>query len=210
MTITCERLDDLLFEGDPASMAAAEEHGRTCEACRASLDAWKAISATAPTLREEWESDLLLPRVMRAIRDDRARSTGGRFWQIAAVLLLTALLGGATTWVVRDRARDAEFDRAILRIAAVEEVERAQRSHVAAIEQLEAAAETKLEASDDPLMISYNEKLMMLDEAIAECERAIEQNRQNAHLRKQLLAMLDQKQATLRAVMREDTNVPAN
>jgi hypothetical protein len=56
-------------------------------------------------------------------------------------------------------------------------------------------------------MISYKEKLMLLDDAIAECEANIAQNRQNAHLRKQLLAMYSEKQQTLMDVLREDSDV---
>ncbi len=56
-------------------------------------------------------------------------------------------------------------------------------------------------------MVSYKEKLMLLDDAIAECQSNIDRNRQNAHLRKQLLAMYSAKQQTLEDVLREDTNV---
>ena len=56
-------------------------------------------------------------------------------------------------------------------------------------------------------MVSYKEKLMLLDDAIAECEANIDNNRQNAHLRKQLLAMYSEKQQTLEDVLREDSNV---
>jgi hypothetical protein len=48
---------------------------------------------------------------------------------------------------------------------------------------------------------------MLLDDAIAECRANIDQNRQNAHLRKQLLAMYTDKQQTLQDVLREDNHV---
>ncbi len=48
---------------------------------------------------------------------------------------------------------------------------------------------------------------MLLDEAIAECQSNIDQNRQNAHLRKQLLSMYSDKQQTLQDVLREDSHV---
>jgi hypothetical protein len=86
-------------------------------------------------------------------------------------------------------------------------VERAERAHVAAIDKLENLAETKLDDPESPLMISYKEKLMLLDDAIDECQANIDQNRQNAHLRKQLLAMYMEKQQTLHDVLREDSHV---
>ncbi|HEX6641671.1 MAG TPA: hypothetical protein VF215_11195, partial [Thermoanaerobaculia bacterium] len=71
----------------------------------------------------------------------------------------------------------------------------------------EQLAEARLDEAQTPLMVSYKEKLMLLDDAIAECQANIEQNRQNAHLRKQLLAMYTDKQQTLMDVLREDNDV---
>ncbi|HVX30931.1 MAG TPA: hypothetical protein VHA53_10665, partial [Nitrolancea sp.] len=58
-----------------------------------------------------------------------------------------------------------------------------------------------------PLMVSYKEKLMLLDDAIAECQQNIDNNRQNAQVRKQLLAMYSEKQRTLQDVLREGDHV---
>ncbi len=128
-------------------------------------------------------------------------------WQIAAGLLLTVGLGGTVFYAVRVQSHDAAFDRDILRLTALDEVERAEQSHLEAIKQLERVAEQKLDDAQTPLMVSYKEKLMLLDEAIAECQANIDQNRQNAHLRKQLLAMYTDKQETLTDVVREDHDV---
>ena len=95
----------------------------------------------------------------------------------------------------------------IIGIAALDDVERAEREHIAAIEKLERLAESKLDDAESPLLVSYKEKLMLLDDAIAECETNIQRNRQNAHLRKQLLSMYTDKQQTLQDVLREDTDV---
>ena len=56
-------------------------------------------------------------------------------------------------------------------------------------------------------MVSYKEKLVLLDDAIAECQTNIEHNRKNAHLRGQLLAIYGEKQRTLQDVLREDSHV---
>jgi len=68
--------------------------------------------------------------------------------------------------------------------------------------------EPKLEQPASPLMISYREKLMLIDSAIAELRAGIERNRFNAHLRQELLAIYQQKQRTLQEMMREDRNAP--
>ena len=203
--ITCEEFDALLLEGDEASMAAAARHAHGCAACGERLDEWNDISATAKSLHATWRNDMLWPRIDRALRNE-SRPAQGRFWQIAAAAVLTIGIGGGTWYAVHERAEQRAFDRAILRDQALRNVEEAERAHIAAINQLEKVASPKLDDANTPLLVSYKEKLLLLDDAIAECETVIRQNRNNAHLRKQLLAMYSEKQRTLEDVLREDSH----
>ena len=201
MTIRCSDLDNLLFEGDAASLALAAEHARTCDACMETLTTLNELGAMARSMQTTWDSDLLWPRIERGLRQQNRRR-----WmtvlQIAAVLLLMAGMA-AVAWRVQRRS---EFDEHILRAAAVEDVERAQQAHLAAIDKLERIAGPKLDDSASPLLVSYKEKLMLLDDAIAECQSHIDHNRQNAQLRRQLLAIYGEKQQTLQNVLREETH----
>jgi hypothetical protein len=208
MTINCNQLDDLLLEGDRISLEVAARHAQSCEACMQKLAGWNEISATARDLHASWNSDLLWPRIERAIKAER-RSTRTRLWQVAAAVLLLAALG-ATVWIAQRRMRTSEFDNVILQSSAMTEVERAEKAHIAAINHLETLASARLDQPSTPLMVSYKEKLMMLDDAIAECQTAIDKNRQNAYLRTQLLTMYSEKQRTLRDVLQEDNHNAAN
>ncbi|HEX7191417.1 MAG TPA: hypothetical protein VF381_07575 [Thermoanaerobaculia bacterium] len=200
--ITCEEFDALLLEGDEASMAAAARHAHDCDRCRQQLDDWNDISMTAKSLHATWQNDMLWPRIDRALRNE-TRSAQARFRQIAAAVVLTIGLGGGTWYAVHERAEQRAFDRAILRDQALRQVEEAERAHIAAINQLEKVASPKLDDPSSPILVSYKEKVMLLDDAIAECESVIQQNRNNAQLRKQLLAMYSAKQRTLEDVLRE-------
>ena len=204
--MTCEEFDALLLEGDEASMASAARHARDCATCGERLDDWNDISATAKSLHATWRNDMLWPRIDRALRQE-TRSAQTRFWQIAAAVVLTIGIGGGTWYAVNERAEQRAFDRAILRDQALQKVEQAERAHIAAINYLEKVASSKLDDPATPLLVSYKEKLMLLDDAIAECEAVIQQNRNNAHLRKQLLAMYSDKQRTLEDVLREEPHV---
>jgi hypothetical protein len=211
MSITCNQLDDLLLEGDPFSLEAAARHAQSCDLCAQKLAGWNEISATARGLRETWVNDLLWPRIERGIRNERRngrQSTRTRVWQIAASLLLFAL--GVTAWIAQRRMHAADFDQAIIRASAIDEVERAEKAHIAAINHLETLASAKLDQPSTPLLVSYKEKLMMLDDAIAQCQTAIDKNRQNAYLRTQLLTMYSEKQRTLQDVLREENNHASN
>ena len=204
-TVNCAQLDDLLFDGSPLAMETAARHAEQCEACAEKLAEWNEISATAQSMRATWNNDLLWPRIERALRAERRKSSRW-LWQVAAAIVLVVGLGSTMYYALRVQTHDAAFDRDILRVSALDEVEKAERGHVAAIDKLEDLAEGRLDAPGTPLMVSYKEKLMLLDDAIAECETLIEQNRQNAHLRRQLLAMYSEKRQTLQDVLREDSN----
>jgi hypothetical protein len=206
--LKCDQLDDLLLEATPQSMERAARHAAECASCAETLAEWNELSSTAASMRATWQSDLLWPRIRQAIRAERKRSLPRWIWQIAAVFILTAGLGATLFYVVRVQTREAAFDHTILRLTALDEVERAEQAHLDAIENLERLADAKLDAAETPLMISYREKLMLLDDAIAECRANADSNRQNAHLRRQLLAMYTDKQQTLQDVLREETNVP--
>jgi hypothetical protein len=207
MNITCNELDDLLFDASPLAMETAARHAAECPACAEKLSDWNEITNTAQSLRETWENDLLWPRIERALRQETRRSPSRRMWQIAAAVLLTVTMGSTMFYALRTQTREAAFDQDILRVSALDEVEQAERAHVRAISKLQRLADAKLENTDSPLMVSYKEKLMLLDDAIAECQNNIDSNRQNAHLREQLLTMYSEKQQTLQDVLREDDHV---
>ena len=205
MNVTCETFDNLLFEGDAFSMQVAAQHAKRCQACAEKLASWNEISDAAREMRTTWSNDMLWPRIDRAIRAEK-RQSRARLWQIAAALLILATFGGVA-WRAHQKMRAAEFDNAILRASAVDQVEAAEKAHIAAIDRMEKIAEPKLEDASTPLMVSYKEKLILLDDAIAECQTNIDRNRQNAHLRRQLLAIYSEKQRTLQEVLREGNHV---
>jgi pimeloyl-ACP methyl ester carboxylesterase len=203
--ISCKDLDALLAEGDEVSLHAAARHAEGCAACRALLDDFDDISATARSMRVTWPSDTLWPRIERALAAQPQPRRHSPVWQIAAAVLLLVALGAAAL-VAERRSRDDAFNRVILQRAAVEEVERTERDHLAAIDRLEKLAEPGLQSAQSPLMVRYKEKLMLLDDAIAECEAGVRINRQNAQLRRQLLSVYSEKQRTLQDILREESH----
>jgi hypothetical protein len=206
MNIQCSQLDDLLFDGSPLAMQTAARHAEECAGCAERLASWNELTSTARSMQMTWDNDLHWPRIERALRQERRRPNAW-YRNAAAAAVLTLTMGGTLFYALRVQTHDAAFDRKILGISALDDVEAAEQAHVAAIEKLERLTDTKLENAQSPLLVSYKEKLMLLDDAIAECETNIAHNRQNAHLRKQLLSMYTDKQQTLQDVLREDTDV---
>jgi len=75
MTILCNNFDNLLLEGDAFSMRVAAEHAAECEACAEKLAAWKEISDTARGMHMRWENEMLWPRIERALKAEKQRSS---------------------------------------------------------------------------------------------------------------------------------------
>jgi hypothetical protein len=91
----------------------------------------------------------------------------------------------------------------LLTDVALDDVERSEAEYVRSIENLSKLARPRLDAAGaTPLLLSYREKIQLLDGAIAELSGEIRTNRYNTHLRRQLLGMYAEKQRTLRDVMK--------
>jgi len=199
-------IDELLANGDDASMQAAAIHAANCGECADLLADWNDLSTTARDLHATWNSDTLWPRIERKLRSER-RTPSFRWMQIAAAVVIMIGLGVMAAFALREQKEQRDFDKHIYVDNALNDVEKAERAHVAAIDRLEKLTDAKLEQPTTPLMVSYKEKLVVLDDAIAECQTNIERNRRNAHLRRQLLAIYDAKRQTLQDVLREETHV---
>ncbi len=222
MNANCANREDILREQEPAAMNALAQHAEACGECARQLQAWHAISRAARQMQKSWESPELWPRIRQALAEQDQRApeeskrtlTGlwenfGRQWQAAAALLVLVVLTVSGVWIVlRDNAgpaatRTPEEERRLLSEQAARKVEEAEAAYVRSIDELAKLAEPKLERSASPLLASYREKLVLIDSAIAELQSSIEQNLWNAHLRRELLSLYQDKQRTLEAVLQE-------
>jgi hypothetical protein len=220
----CKDLERILQDEKPEELRALERHAAGCAACGEELRLWKQISEAAPSLRKTWESPDLWPRIHQTLAEEsqrkpeRARGAWwpawAREWQFAVVtLLLVAISAGSTYWLMRrlpergsigDPVVKEKSDERLLNEEALREVEKNETAYMASIEKLAQLAQPKVQQASTPLMLSYREKLMVLDAAINELRAQVEQNRFNAHLRREMLSLYQDKQRTLEAVIREE------
>ncbi|HZI66313.1 MAG TPA: hypothetical protein VFF17_07080 [Thermoanaerobaculia bacterium] len=220
MSSDCRRLDAALESADGAALAAARAHAASCARCGERLKAFDEISAAAPGLRKGWDSPELWPRIRESLAREafapaaaapapRKTSRWPAWLPIAAIATLFLLsfvglqvfrpsLGDRQIFGVRPLPRDP-----LLTDVALDDVERSESEYVRSIENLSKLAQPRLDAPEaTPLLLSYREKLFLLDNAIAELNGEIRMNRYNTHLRRQLLGMYAEKQRTLRDVMK--------
>lgn len=220
MSADCRRLDAALESGDAAALAAGRPHAGGCARCAERLRAFDDISAAAPGLRKSWESPELWPRIRESLAREafapaadrkpaRTAPTWPAWLPIAAIATLFLVsfvglqvfrpsLGDRQIFGVRPLPKDP-----LLTDLALDDVERSEAEYVRSIDTLSRLARPRLEAAEaTPLLLSYREKLLLLDNAIADLSGEIRQNRYNTHLRRQLLGMYAEKQRTLRDVMK--------
>lgn len=212
----CRRVDRVLRRGDPLAPPVAA-HADRCPRCAERIRAFRQIESAARALREEWDSPDLLPRILGAIDEAAAapRPTSPAPsrrplspWVTAAYGAALVVLSTLGLWVFRDSPNRTPFSGAtaespFLNDDALADVERKESAYVASIDRLASLVRARGAAPPSGLAESYHEKLMLIDSAIAECRTQIEQNRYNAHLRQQLLAMYGEKKRTLEDLLKE-------
>jgi hypothetical protein len=218
----CSRAREAFRRDDPSAIERLRVHAARCAECAAAVEVWDGIESQAPALRKEWESPALFPRIAAALEAEKARRpaapepdapprpAAGRFRWVpmaaAAALFLVAMIG---LQVFRNSGgreplvNAASTSDPLLSDRSMEEVETAEANYVRSIERLSAQARTRIENPKTPLFANYREKLQLLDSAIVEIRAQIEGNRFNSHLRRELLAMYQEKQRTLQELMKE-------
>ncbi len=212
----CRDLERALSIGEPELLAAVEEHVKGCAACARELAEWRAIAAAATALKKSWPSPELWPQIRQSLAEESQRSAaapaGGAWLRLLTATALVAIFAIATAglWVFRDSGGREPLATPwqttkdpLLTERAVDEVEAAEETYLASIENLSRLAEPRLLAASSPVILNYREKLVLLDSAIADLRSGIEENRYNTHLRRELLAVYREKQQTLKNLMKE-------
>lgn len=168
---------------------------------RDEFDRW--LEGESPSLRKHWDAPELWPRIagsLEAERTTRRGASGGGRWAAAAAVLF--LLAPAVYWLLNTPKEPPP----LLTESALEEVREAETVYARSIDDLAKLAAPRIASSPSPLIASYREKLLLLDDAIAALKDESGRNPYNHHLRKELLALYREKRATLEGVLRENPN----
>jgi hypothetical protein len=165
---------------------------------RDEFDRW--LEEEAPGLRQHWDSPELWPRIAGSLEAERKHAPlpHRRPWLAAAAALL--LLAAPAALVYRAQPRDP----LLLTEEALADVRSAERAYAQSIDRLAERAVPRLEDRASPLIASYREKLLLLDDAIATLQAEAGRNPYNQFLRNELLALYREKQKTLEGILHDD------
>ncbi len=166
------------------------------------------LSAAARTLHREWRSPALWPSIAATLEREAASGRRAPVWRLAAAAAALLAIAGGLAWLGPPRPIDeapgsprAVVEPALLTEAGVEEIDRAEARYASAIEGLADAAAPAVAAAGSPLVANLRERLVVIDAAIAECRAEIDRNRFNAHLRRHLLSIYQEKRRTLEQIL---------
>ncbi len=216
MKVTCKDRERIFIDGSTDEWLALEEHGTSCAVCAEELRGWRQVSVAAAELRDYRESPALWTRIERSLAGQRIAAENKtswwrlvsswpqlpKLWQLGSVGALVLALALTGVYLVeRDFRQATGRTDGLLKDDALASVERTERDYMKAIDRLASEATPQMGSDNSPLMASYQEKLMVLDSAIDELRFETRQNPSNAHLRYQLLAMYQEKEATLRDIL---------
>jgi hypothetical protein len=187
------------------SDADFDRHALNCEACRKLIDLDATVLAEARGLKQAVAAPLLWPKIensLRAERQARHRVLPTIFLSRHAVILrlaavLVVAMGIGAYFLLRPEPGSGR----LLAGKALKQVEAKEREYQEAIAGLEQMAEPQMEKLDADLMMLYRDRLQTIDAQIDRCKEAIAQNPANAHIRRYLLAALQDKQQTLKEIL---------
>jgi hypothetical protein len=207
MTFDCKDLERALAV--PELLPDAREHAKVCDACRRELWLWSEMSTVAPSLREDWETPDLWPKIRQTLvaQQKAAKPKGwrGRLdWRmlagIAAVLTIAAsifIVQYTRSTPAPAAAQDSDF----LTEQTLKEVEKTEAAYRASIDKLTRLAQPRLSASENPVAVAAREKLMLLDSEIDSLRSTVNHNRLNSQLQADLAEMYRDKQETLKEIL---------
>ncbi len=228
MNTQCRDLDEALRNGTYTENAEQARHVENCPACRERVRVWQDISSAARGMHKTWESPNLWHRIEQSLEAEASGIRQGgntrtfvwawaasKHWPAAAACALLLVLSVALGLVLlrSDHPRqnvagrpDPEFEKRILTEQALREVEAAEANYIQSIDRLSKLADPVLQQKMSPILLNYRERLLLLDEAIADCRASIELNRSNAYLRRELVSIYQEKQHTLEDLIKEKMN----
>ena len=173
------------------------------------------LSAAARSLHREWDTPLLWPAIaagieaIDAIEQSRpVPRTVGR-WQALAAAAVIAITLAPTSWLgwrwfmlgpKPDAATVEDRRQRLLNEDALAAIERSETQYIQAIDELTRLVAPRLDMPDSPLLVNLRERLEIIDAAITEYRAEITRNRFNAHLRRQLLWIYQEKRRTLEQI----------
>lgn len=193
------------FELGEMEETVFNRHAPSCAECQRLLAQDAQLLTLAKSLQPPVASLLLWAKIENTLRAEQQKRRPAWLealhehkWtllRMAAVLLVTVGLG--SYFLFKPKPSTSR----LLAGAALEQVEKKEREYAAAIAELERVALPQMAKMDVDLMLLYRDRLETIEAQILRCKEALATNPANAHIRRYLLAALQDKKDTLKELV---------
>jgi hypothetical protein len=184
---------------------AFDRHLKSCSFCRMRVQEDARLRDLARSLKRPVAAPWLWSRIAVRLREEKKakeETRTGHLGKVAPLLRFAAVLVIGVVLTVYFWPKSDTVSSKLLADSALRKVEVRERAYLSAIAELERQAGSKVEAMDIELALLYRDRLEVIDAQIAECREAIARNPANAHIRRYMLAALQDKTETLHEMLR--------
>ena len=178
-----------------------QDHLKTCSYCLEQEQLDSRLMKLSRSLKEPVQSPGLWGRIEHTLRleENQRRKlfipwVSERtpvFYRAAAVILIVVALG------LYFLLLQEKHEPGLLTETALKTVESKEQEYIKAIEQLEKQALPLMNKMNIELMLLYRDRLETIDDQIERCREALAENPANTHIRRYMLAALQDKRETL-------------
>lgn len=192
-------------------------HASRCSSCREALRLDREVMSLAKTTRKHIEAPRLWSRIEKALQAElpakssikKEPQTRNAFpfdwfsnrpkslWLVPA----SAILMVCVAFGIYFGLRSSRPDSGLLAQKALAKVEQKEQEYMEAIRELEEQALSRMADMDLELEFLYRDRLETIDAQIARCQEALSSNPANGHIRRYLMAALQDKKDTLAEVL---------
>jgi hypothetical protein len=198
-----------LHELGKLSSAEFAAHLAECPECRQTAAQDAELLAVANLLKEPVSAPFLWDKIEPQLRAESRRQSRFRppkTWNYALRLAAVLVLIFGVSYFFR--SEPVISPAGLLVNSALERVAAQELQYEQAISELEAVAQPKLSELDLDLQLLYRDKLETIDHQISRCKKALGENPANAHIRRYLLAALNDKKQTLTELVSNREAIP--
>ena len=185
------------FERGKINLEAFHQHIQSCAECRENLQQDEFLLDAAASLNHHLDSPDLWPEIEQQLTEaKRNRTFLFPFLKIAVLFLIGASIA------VYFYGTPQPQSKPLLSSKALQDVEKKENEYLISIMRLEKIAVVRMDDIDMNLALLYRDKLEIIDSQIEKCRDALKRNPANSHIRRYLLAALNEKKDTLKEILK--------
>ncbi|UCH92578.1 MAG: zf-HC2 domain-containing protein [Candidatus Aminicenantes bacterium] len=198
--MSCEQFKK--FELGEIDSREFREHLKVCPDCRDQEQLDSRLMNLSRWLKEPVQSPGLWERIEHTLKEEEHQrsqplvigvSRRSFTFYLAAAVMFIAVAVGIFFWLLQGK-----HEPGLLTEAALKKIEVKEHEYIKAIEELERQTLPRMASMNIELMLLYRDRLETIDDQIRRCREALSENPANTHIRRYMLAALQDKKETLR------------